>query len=255
MAGIETFLEMMAAERGAADNTLAAYRRDLDDYQTFLGSLRPEAATTEDVRAYLSDLAARGFSARTAARRLSALRQFHRFQAEEGLRRDDPTSAIEGPSAPPPLPKTLSVEQVDALLERARAEAVSGDGDTDPTIEDAEPGGSARTQPTSAKHDVATEQTQPAGARQNDAARQVQPAGARQNQPAGARQNRAIRLHALVELLYATGLRVSELVALPRNAARDGAPTILVKGKGGRERLVPIGGPAREAMRLHRSVS
>ncbi|MEM7567724.1 MAG: tyrosine-type recombinase/integrase, partial [Pseudomonadota bacterium] len=138
-------------------------------------------------------------------------------------------------------------EQVDALLERARAEAVSGDGDTDPTIEDAAPAGSARNQPTSAKHDVATEQTQPAGARQNNAARQ--------NQPAGARQKRAIRLHALVELLYATGLRVSELVALPRNAARDGAPTILVKGKGGRERLVPIGGPAREAMRLHRSVS
>ncbi len=223
MAGIETFLEMMAAERGAADNTLAAYARDLQDYCEFLGPTAPESATADDVRAYLSDLARRGLGARTAARRLSALRQFHRFQAEEGLRRDDPTSAITGPVARAPLPKTLSVAEVDALLERARAEALGllAPLDGEPQTASVEP--------------------------------PPQPAGARQPQPAGARQRNALRLHALVELLYATGLRVSELVALPRNAARDGAPTLLVKGKGGRERLVPIGGPARDAMRLHRA--
>ncbi len=223
MDGIETFLEMMAAERGAADNTLAAYSRDLGDYCEFLGPTAPERATADDVRAYLSDLARRGLGARTAARRLSALRQFHRFQAEEGLRRDDPTSAITGPAAPPPLPKTLSADKVDALLERARAEALGIDEALD-----------GRPLP-SREQDV-------------EAANQTS-----ETQPAGARQKNSLRLHALVELLYATGLRVSELVALPRNAARDGAPTLLVKGKGGRERLVPIGGPAREAMRLHRA--
>ena len=197
-AGLETFLEMMAAERGAADNTLAAYRRDLEDYLAFLAPRAPEAAGAEDVRGYLSDIASRGLSARTAARRLSAVRQFHRFQAEEGLRRDDPTSAIEGPTAAASLPKILRVGEVDALLERARAEAVDVSGTP-------------------------------------------------------AARARALRLHALVELLYATGLRVSELVALPRSAAATEAPTILVKGKGGRERLVPIGGPAREALGLHRA--
>ncbi len=160
---IEAFLEMMSAERGAAPNTLASYRRDLEDY----GRLpRPRAATAstragaEAVRAYLADLDDRGFAATSAARRLSALRQFHRFLFSEGVRGDDPTGIIDGPRQPGALPKVLSEAEVDRLIERARGRGGRGDG--------------------------------------SEAARL-----------------RALRLHALIEMLYATGLRVSELVALP----------------------------------------
>ena len=158
---------MMSAERGAAPNTLASYRRDLEDYARFLAARGSgfERAGVEAVRAYLDDLDVRGFAATSAARRLSALRQFHRFLVSEGVRGDDPTGIIEGPRRPARLPSVLSEDQVTRLLERAHEEA-QGEG--------------------------------------SDAARL-----------------RALRLHALVEMLYATGLRVSELVSLKAAVMRQ----------------------------------
>ena len=186
---IEAFLEMMAAERGAALNTLEAYRRDLADFQGFTsrrGGLRD--ADTETIRAYLAKLEDAGFAARTAARRLSALKQFFRFLYADGMRADDPAAALEGPKRGRSLPKILSVSEVDRLMQAAQARMAADD---------------------SPRH---------------------------------------VRLVALLEVIYATGLRVSELVNLPMSAARGDARVLLVKGKGGRERLVPLSVPARSAM-------
>jgi integrase/recombinase XerD len=198
--GIEAFLEMMAAERGAAKNTLDAYRRDLGDYQSALGaagkSLRN--AQTDDIRSYLLSLKNRGFAATSSARRLSAIRQLHRFLATEGQRKDDPAAILEGPRQGQRLPKILSVEEVERLLATAKALYESAEAPR-------------------------------------------------------ARLN-AARSLCLIELLYATGLRVSELVALPKTAARRREPLILIKGKGGRERLVPLSEPARQAMTLYRGL-
>lgn len=198
---VAAFLDMLAAERGAAKNTLEAYARDLDDYVGWLGAKTraPLAATTEDIRAYLADLDARGFKATSAARRLSSLRQFHKFLFAEGLRDDDPALILEGPRQGRRLPKVLSVEEVDRLL------ATSREG-------------------------------------LDDAARPPR------------QRLRAARAAALLELLYATGLRVSELVALPRAAARSKSPLIPVKGKGGRERLVPMSAPARLLLTRYRDL-
>ncbi len=184
---IEAFLEMMSAERGAAANTLASYQRDLEDYAAFLSGTGRElaAAATEDVRAYLADLDGRGFAASSAARRLSAVRQFHRFLVSENLRADEPTGIVDGPRKGAHLPKILSEREVERLIGLAAAET--------------------------ARADLA----------------------------AGARL-RALRLQALMELLYASGLRVSELVALPARAAREGARFLTVRGKGGHERVVPL---------------
>jgi len=184
---VETFLEMMVAERGAAANTVAAYRRDLKDMEGFLEKRRVSAsnAGSDDLRAYLTALQRRGASKRTAARRLSALRQFYRFLYAEGERDDDPTTTLEAPRADRPLPKVLSEDETDTLLRAARADSsVAG-----------------------------------------------------------------LRRAALIELLYATGLRVSELVSLPSRALRADAPFIIVTGKGGRERLVPVGEEAAQAVR------
>ncbi len=195
---IEAFLEMMSAERGAALNTLDSYRRDLADYAGFLAG-RGEDLTeddTESVRAYLGDLDDRGFAATSVARRLSAIRQMHRFLVSEGVRTDDPTGIIDGPRKPVRLPRVMSVEDVGSLLETATAEAGRADL-----------GGDAKV--------------------------------------------RALRAHALIELLYATGLRVSELVALPAAAIRGDARFITVTGKGGHERIVPLTDKAREAARAY----
>jgi integrase/recombinase XerD len=183
----ETFLEMLSAERGAAANTLDAYRRDLDDHLEFLAGEGRDgrSATTDDLRAWIADLDRRGLKASSAARRLSAIRQFYRFLYGEGRRTDDPTAALDGPKRGRPLPKVLSVAEVERLLEAA------AEGRDDP------------------------------------------------ERPIGARL-RAARMTALLELLYATGLRVSELVSLPRTAARPANRLIAVKGKGGKERLVPL---------------
>ncbi|MBX3504795.1 MAG: site-specific tyrosine recombinase XerD [Parvibaculum sp.] len=193
---IDAFLEMLSAERGAARNTLDAYERDLKDFDGFLTSRGRalDAATTRDIRDYLEGLTDQGLSASTAARRLSALRQFHGFLFAEGVRKDDPCGSIEGPRRARPLPKTLSVEEVDALLAAAqRAE----DGRT---------------------------------------------------QEEAVLAYKRARLVCLMEVLYATGLRVSELVGLPLTAVRGEERFLAVSGKGGRERLVPLSETARAAI-------
>ncbi|WP_460449739.1 site-specific tyrosine recombinase XerD [Alsobacter sp. SYSU BS001988] len=186
---------MMAAERGAARNTLDAYRRDLEDYAGFLASEGhgPLDASTEAIRAYLDDLAARGLKASSAARRLSAVKQLHKFLYGEAYRADDPTVALAGPKRGRPLPKVMSIDDVDRLL------AVAAEG-----VDDA-------------------------------------------GRPMGERI-RAARLSALLEALYGTGLRVSELVALPASAARVREPVITVRGKGGKERLVPLNDRAKASL-------
>lgn len=192
---IELYLEMLAAERGAAKNTSDAYRRDLTDYASELArrGKAPLDATTDDIRVYLAALKRRGLQASSAARRLSAIRQFHRFLHAEGRRGDDPALILEGPRQSLRLPKILSVEEVERLLGAAN----EGIGAPD--------------------------------------------------RPIGERL-RTARTACLLELLYATGLRVSELVGLPRNVLRSRDALIAVRGKGGRERLVPLSEPARRAM-------
>jgi integrase/recombinase XerD len=194
--GVETFLEMLAAERGAALNTLESYRRDLEDFAGFLGSTRVSDADQDDVSAYLSDLTARGFAASSQARRLSALRQFFKFLFAEGRRKDEPTRILSAPKKRQALPKVLSVAEVDRLIEAARFDAV-------------------------------------------------------QVHETPGRQLRASRLYTLLEVLYASGLRVSELVALPVRAALRDARLIEIRGKGGKERLVPLSPRAQEAMRAY----
>lgn len=193
---VGAFLEMLSAERGAARNTLDAYERDLKDFAGFLSSRGREmdAATPRDIRDYLEGLTAQGLSASTAARRLSALRQFHGFLFAEGIRKDDPCGSIEGPRRARPLPKTLTVEEVDALLAASRQ---AEDGRT---------------------------------------------------QEEAVLAYKRARLVCLMEVLYATGLRVSELVGLPLTAVRGDERFLAVSGKGGRERLVPLSQTAREAI-------
>jgi len=183
---------MLSAERGAARNTLIAYRRDLSDYASFLSGRASSLlhADREGVTAYLARVAAEGLAASTAARKLSAIRQFHKFLCAEGLREDDPTRIIASPRAGRRLPRVLSIAEVDRLL--ATAEEAAG--------------------------------------------------------LPGPRQEDARRLHVLLEMLYATGLRVSELVGLPRAAVMREASYLTVKGKGGRERVVPLNDRARDAL-------
>jgi integrase/recombinase XerD len=193
---IELFLDMVAAERGGAKNTLAAYARDLADFSAALGVAHRSIAdaTTEDLRSYLALLARRGFAASSMGRRLSAIRQLFRFLYAEGRRRDDPSAVIEGPKRARALPKVLSIAEVDRLLAQARG-------------------------------DMSREDQSPLG------------------------RLRAARLACLIEVLYATGLRVSELVTLPVSAAERDAQILMVRGKGNRERLVPLNEPAKSAMR------
>jgi integrase/recombinase XerD len=190
---VALYLDMLAAERGAGANTLAAYSRDLDDLAGYLKASGRSigAARSDDLRAYLGDLARRGMRVTTVARRLSAIRQLYRFLYAEGHRADDPAAVLEGPKRERALPKTLTLAEVDRLLRMASA------------------------------YDPAA--------------------------PLPARL-RAARLACLVELLYATGLRVSELVALPASAARKDARVIIVRGKGNKERMVPLNDAAKRAM-------
>jgi integrase/recombinase XerD len=193
------FLDMVAAERGGAANTIEAYAHDLDDLAGWLaarGVAVPSAATA-DLRAYLEALCGRGFAASSVARRLSAIRQFYRFVMAEGHRGDDPAAIIEGPQRGRPLPKVLSIAEVDRLIAAARRAVEAGE-------------------------------------------------------TAGLGHLRALRLLCLLELLYATGLRISELIALPASAERRDAPMLIVRGKGGRERLVPVTGAAKSATRDYR---
>lgn len=181
---VEAFLEMLAAERGAARNTLAAYQADLDDFSGFTAArgIAVHAADADALRGWVRQLAGAGYAARTQARRISAIRQFHRFLAREGVRADDPTELLDSPRLPASLPKALSEAEVATLIEAA----------------------------------------------------------------AGLEGRRGVVAAAAVELLYCSGLRASELVSLPAGALRAEEGLVAVRGKGGKERLVPVSARARD---------
>ncbi|MGJ3230163.1 MAG: site-specific tyrosine recombinase XerD [Oceanicaulis sp.] len=189
---VALFLDMMAAERGAARNTLAAYARDLDDAALRLGGLGADldTATTRDLEAIMAQIARDGLSPATSARRLSALKRFYRFLLKEGRRVDDPAAPLGGPRKARPLPKVLSEADVEALFDAAEAmEGAAG-----------------------------------------------------------------LRARALLEVLYAAGLRVSELVTLPIAAFSRAERMLIVTGKGGKERLVPLTDAAIEAVAAYKTV-
>lgn len=185
---LPAFLEAQAAEAGSARNTILSYGRDLNDFAGFLQAKGLSYATLAraDIEAYLIRCEAEGLAKSTRARRLSAIRQLFRFAYEEGWRSDNPAIRISGPGRAQRLPKTLSLEEVEALLEAARDQ--------------------------------------------------------------GRSMSEQIRNRCLIELLYATGMRVSELVSLPVSAARGDPRMLLVRGKGDKERMVPLSPPAREAL-------
>jgi integrase/recombinase XerD len=199
---VDTFLDMLTTERGAAMNTRHAYWRDLADVSLYLRSKRNSdvnKATTEDLKAYLKDLAEKThvkgankskIAVRTVARRLSALRQFYRYLVSENSRQDDPTSTIESPKQGRTLPKTLSEAEVTQLIKTA---ATAGGAES-------------------------------------------------------------LRLVCLLEMLYATGLRVSELVGLPLSALGEGNQFVLITGKAGRDRMVPLSDPAQKALKKYTDV-
>ena len=190
---IETFLRMLRAERGVSTNTLSAYRHDLDDFYSFIAKSRPRdlEVTSGRIRNYLAYMSEQGLSSASRARRLSALKQYFQFLRAEGLVEHDPAASISGPKRKRPLPKVLSVAEVDHLLEcSSKRMAIS----------------------------------------------------------TGKQRLRALRLHCLLECLYATGMRVSELVTLPRTVLHGDKMVMNIKGKGGRERLVPLNEPARLAI-------
>ncbi len=182
-AATEAFLAMLAAERGAAANTLAAYRRDLAGAEDAIGDL---AAAPRAMVASLSQEWA-SLAPASVARKASALRQFFGFALDEGWRRDDPSAALPAPRTRRPLPKVLRHDQIAALFARAEAEAAGDDP-------------------------------------------------------------KAVRLLALIELLYGSGLRATELAALPLHAVPRDAPFLMITGKGGHVRLVPVGGRALAAL-------
>ena len=189
------FLDMLAAEQGAGDNTLDAYRRDLTDFSEFLARNGNTfvSAETQGLRDYLADLDARGFKSSSVARRLSAMRHLFRFLLNERIRSDDPAAILSGPKRGRGLPKVLSISDVDRLLVHAKTLTAAPEA-------------------------------------------------------SALQRLRALRLYCLLEVLYATGLRVSELVSLPLSASRRDISMIVVRGKGDRERLVPLNEPSRQAM-------
>lgn len=192
---VEAFLEMMSAERGSAKNTLESYSRDLNGYLDALNDLgmRPSTCETAAIQKHLAGLVSEGMSTSTQARHLSAIRQFHKFLFAEGVRRDDPTTTIDSPKTGRPLPKVMSIEEVDGLLDLAERET-----------------------------DL--------------------------KQASDARRLRAVRLFCLLELLYATGMRVSELVSLPATSANESGRFLTIIGKGNKERIVPLTKRCKQAM-------
>ncbi len=192
---VKAFLTTLSAERGASNNTLDAYRRDLSDYVDFATRARTDVTRigTEAIRLYLADLVDRGLAATSTARKLSAVRQLHKFLVVEGIRTDDPAAILSSPKGGRTLPKVLTTADVDRLLDEAGVQALAP------------------------------------------------------HERAGPRR-RALRLRALLETLYATGLRVSELVSLPASASRLKEPMLTVRGKGDRERVVLLNTRARAAI-------
>lgn len=193
---IEAFLEMLSAERGAANNTLAAYDRDLASYAQHLSTRGRDLlnATPDDIRDHIAALERSAMASSTQARHLSAIRQLHRFLYADGMRNDDPSGPISNPRQGRSLPKVMSMEEVSALLELAEEEAAKEKGSI-------------------------------------------------------AAIGRSKRLHVLIETLYASGMRVSELVSLPANVAKNGQRFLTITGKGNKERLVPLSQPALKALR------
>ena len=187
---------MLSAERGASVNTLDAYSRDLMSFASFVHrrDRSLEQATTEDIRNFISRMVEEGLAASSRARRLSAIKQFYRFLLTDRIRADDPAAMVGGPKREAALPKTLSVDEIDLLLQAAR--------------------------------------------------RRVEES---RNGP----RLKALRLYCLLEILYATGMRVSELVALPRSALVGDERTLTIKGKGGRQRMVPLNLAAQHALSLY----
>lgn len=192
----ELFLDMLAAEQGAGENTLQAYRGDLDDLSGFLARTKATflSVTTQSLRDHLADLESRGFKSSSVARKISSIRHLFRFLLNERVRSDDPAAILSGPKRGRSLPKVLSITDVDRLLTLAKTLAE-------------EPGLSS------------------------------------------SQKVRALRMSCLLEILYATGLRVSELVSLPLSAARRDARMIVVRGKGDKERLVPLNETSKASMK------
>ena len=187
------FIDMIASERGASANTLSAYTRDIDDFERHLARSRLELAEARpsDITTYLQGLSELGLAAASRARKLSTLRQLFKFLLAEDLIEEDPTHGLAGPKQTRPLPRTLSVAEVDGLIETARTRIPSTKGRD---------------------------------------------------------RVRAVRLYCLLELLYATGLRVTELVSLPRQVLDGDTRVLTIRGKGGRERMVPLNASARAAL-------
>jgi integrase/recombinase XerD len=186
---VEAFLEMMAVERAAARNTLAAYQKDLTDADAFLGRRKRNLAdcSAEDIEAYFADLGRRGLSPATAARRRAAVRGLYKFALGEGWRADDPSRRVDAPKKGRPLPTVLGRDDVDRII----AAATARDGAT------------------------------------------------------------GLRLGCMVEVLYASGLRISELLGLTYAAVARDPAYLIVKGKGGKERLAPLNDPARAAIKAY----
>ena len=181
---IDSFLEMMSAERAASENTLSAYRRDLTDWASLMGNKDLLTIGTGALESVLGKWALKGIAPSTAARKLSAMKQFCLFLQLEGLRKDNPAHSLRGPKQGRPLPKIMSEADVNALFEAAEI-------DTTP---------------------------------------------------------KGMRMLCLLEILYAGGLRVSELVTLKVTATNRRDNCLMIKGKGGRERLVPLTGAAQRAI-------
>ena len=198
---VSDFLDAIASERGASLNTIEAYRRDLADYEAHLKQQGTNAldAETAHVRAYLGECGGAGLKAASLARRLSAIRQFHKHLYAEGLRRDDPTLAVEGPRRARPLPKVMSLEDVDRLIRTARE-------------------------------------------------------GLDLPERPSRERLAAARMACLIELIYGSGLRVSEALGLPKSIAQAKQRLVAVCGKGGKERLVPVSAPARAAIVFYRAL-
>ena len=187
------FIETITAERGVSDNTVAAYRRDLEEFLRHLSANQRNATdiAPTDINTFMRVQAENGLGSASRARRLSSVRQFLKYLVAEDVLHENPAFGIAGPKRERALPKTLSVNEVDKLIGAAKARA---DGST------------------------------------------------------GIEHRRAVRLYCLMEVLYATGMRVSELVSLPRKALRADPRLLIIKGKGGRERQVPLNGAARNAL-------
>jgi len=193
---VERFLEMLSAERGASVNTLDAYARDLMSFGSFVHrrDRSLEQATTDDIRGFIGHMVEEGLAASSRARRLSAIKQFYRFLVTDRVRSDDPATTVGGPKREAALPKTLSVDEIDLLLQAARR---------------------------------------------------------RVNDSRNGQRLKALRLYCLLEILYSTGMRVSELVALPRSALVGDERTLTIKGKGGRQRVALLNLAAQEALGLY----